>query len=269
MPELWCTHEVSEWLFEKDPDTRTQFDRTRCLVPVKHALKKFTGGQTLLHIIADDMRAKVRKVLAANKQGADVPDLAPIPLEDLLAIPGLEQHVNAVGEAGTLECRTALEQLANQNKSGVGEPLKGQIKTFFDWLVQHKANVDANNGQALLLAMGSGNYTAVAALLEARADIGVAQAGWNQKQGRPSAFRCNGHILKLLEKHGYQQPATASRGAGSSRSRSTGPPRAWSEWEGARTRTSSAGATRWQQQSAASSSGATSSAATGDPLWAK
>ncbi len=64
-----------------------------------------------------------------------------------------------------------LEQLANQNKSNAGDDLKKLIKQLFCWLVMHNADLDAHNGQALLLAIGSGNYTCVSALLLARAAV--------------------------------------------------------------------------------------------------
>ena len=108
------------------PDARLKiaFERGRGLVPVHSALQKFTGGQTLLHLIADDLRNHARAQLAAKKkQDPRMPKLEPIPLDELLSIPGLGQFVNVGCEFGTLECRTPLEQLANQNKSGVEDDL--------------------------------------------------------------------------------------------------------------------------------------------------
>ena len=151
----------------------------------------------------DDLRNHARAQLAAKKkQDPRMPKLEPIPLDELLSIPGLEQFANVDGESGVLEYRTPLEQLANQNKSSVGEDLRLQIEIFFKWLVQHGADPNAHHGQALLLAIGSGYCSGVSTLLEARADLSIAQLGWNAKQqgGVPSKINVGSRELeKLLE----------------------------------------------------------------------
>ena len=62
----FCGHEASAWIMRQDSRLKIAFERGRGLVPVHSALQKFTGGQTLLHLIADELCRHARIQLAAN-----------------------------------------------------------------------------------------------------------------------------------------------------------------------------------------------------------
>ena len=83
-PLEWCSAEASAWIFGQDFQTRNSYDHARSLVPVSHAVGiRFTGGTTLLHIMADYLRTQVRLSIAHSKKKKP-PELFYIPLGDLL-----------------------------------------------------------------------------------------------------------------------------------------------------------------------------------------
>ena len=82
-----CSAEASAWIRDIDPQTATAFPEG--LVPVDRALGLFAHGQSLLHLLADQIRSEARKALAAHKSGTVPAPAAPIPLDVIRSIPGL------------------------------------------------------------------------------------------------------------------------------------------------------------------------------------
>ncbi len=153
-------------------DTTTLVDGR---LPVAIALARDNRGFTVLHVIADFLRSRMR---AGEWQFGAV---NVIPMHFLLAIPGLEALVDALPSADpTLADRSVYGLLANQTKAGWCLHAQNDVCR---WLLAHRADPNLPGGVPLKLAIGCGNVAMVEHLLIAGADPILAERLFRNARG--------------------------------------------------------------------------------------
>ena len=107
-----CTQAVSDWLREHNPLLAVAVPPP-ALVPVQLALTPTSQGMTILHLLLDDIRDKNRRYVAACRQAGHAVGYSAIgdafPVDDILAIPGVEHLVNTPIACGANEGKTPLD----------------------------------------------------------------------------------------------------------------------------------------------------------------
>jgi hypothetical protein len=213
--EPGCVPVVSAWLLEQDPQLR-QVCTEDGLVPVRHALGRFSNGMTLLHLVGEELRATIRHELQ-NPLG---PNSRRIPMDAILELPGLEQLVNVTATGGHLSGRAPLVQVITLKGGSHG--LEQLCCTFVEWLIARGADVNTLGGQPLALAVSAGSVWAAQCLCEARADVGLAErATGHGHRGRPTSLMGRAQLLPGRCRQAMEQVLLA---AGARTARPPSPP---------------------------------------------
>jgi len=184
-------------------------------VPLELALNRREDSLTVLHVMAECLRA------AQRTKGRD--EQLQFPVQELLAIPGLERLVNMPVLEGHLCGKTPLIMLAN-TPFCAESPAKWRAEFFANWLVEHGADPDAPPGVALKYALGCANVFMVGCLLSAGASVAEAESRfeetaaassknatwklWDFVLAASSAESVSvNKIAKMLEQQGFSLPA--------------------------------------------------------------